>query len=72
LCKSPIAAGPATGDNEYDIVPGDADSSILVYRMESVAPAIKMPELSKSLVHSEGIELVREWIDSLPGDCETE
>ena len=70
LCKSPIAAGPATGDNEYDIVPGDADSSIMVYRMESVAPEIKMPELSKTLVHSEGIELVREWINSLPGDCE--
>jgi len=41
-----------------------------VGRMDSVEAAIKMPELSKSLVHDAGVELVAEWIASLPGSCD--
>ena len=36
ICKPPVAAGlEATGGLEYDIVPGQPDQSIFVYRMES-------------------------------------
>ena len=44
--------------------------SILVFRMDSVDPAIKMPEISKSVVHDEGVALVRDWIAGLPGACD--
>jgi hypothetical protein len=30
---------------------------------------IKMPELSRSVVHEEGVALVSDWIASLPGSC---
>jgi uncharacterized repeat protein (TIGR03806 family) len=72
VCKSPVAAGQeATGGNLYDIVPGAADQSIVVYRMDSIDPNVTMPELAKSLVHDEGVALVADWIDSLPADdCE--
>ena len=63
--KSPIAAGKASGDKLYDIVPGDPDASILVYRMESNDPEVKMPEMGRTLIHKEGVELIRQWISSL-------
>lgn len=69
ICKTPIAAGSGTGGREYDIVPGDPLASILVYRMESTDPAEMMPELGRSLAHDEGVDLITEWIEGLPGQC---
>ena len=65
IYKTPIAAGRGSGKFEYDIVPGDPDHSILVYRFNSTDPGIMMPELGRSMVHHEGLELIREWILSL-------
>lgn len=72
ICKPPIAAGQGTGGRRFAIVPGDADESILIYRMTSTDPGAMMPELGRSLVHREGVRLVSEWIDSLPGHCVSE
>lgn len=64
--KSPVAAGRGTGGRLYDIVPGQPDQSILLYRIASDQAQIMMPELGKRLVHAEGVALIREWIASLP------
>jgi len=69
ICKSPTAVGRGSGDRPYDIYPGKPDDSILLYRMEHTDPAIAMPELGRSTVHSEGVALISEWIASLEGDC---
>ena len=69
VCKPPVAVGRGSGDRPYDIVPGQPDQSILVYRMEHDDPAIMMPELGRAMAHREGVELIRRWIESLPGDC---
>jgi len=69
ICKPPVAAGTGGGNLVYDIVPGDPASSILVFRMASVDPAVQMPELSKSVVHAEGVQLIASWIATLPGSC---
>ena len=53
-------------DRLYDIVPGQPDQSILVYRIESRDPGEMMPELGRRMVHREGVQLVREWIQTLP------
>ncbi|MBX7194332.1 MAG: hypothetical protein K1X94_19915 [Sandaracinaceae bacterium] len=66
FCKIPAAAGRGTGGRSVDIWPGDPDRSILLFRMESTEPGIKMPELPAVLVHEEGVALMREWIASLP------
>jgi hypothetical protein len=49
----------------YTIVPGNPEESIMVYRMESTDPGIMMPELSRKLVHKEGVKLVKEWIRNM-------
>ena len=69
ICKSPVSAGNGSGGHQYDIVPGKPDKSILVYRMESLNPGEMMPELGRTMVHTEGVELIREWIASLEGSC---
>jgi len=66
VCKPPVAAGIGAGDDLYDIVPGAPDDSILVFRMEDLRPAVRMPELSKAIVHAEGVALVRSWVLGLP------
>lgn len=69
LCKPPVAAGTGSGGLKWDIVPGDAANSILVYRMHSNDPAVRMSELGRSVVHTQGVTLVEEWINNLSGGC---
>ena len=64
--KRPVAAGRGSGGFEFDIVPGNANASILIYRMESTDPGIAMPELGRATVHKEGVGLLRQWIDGMP------
>ncbi len=66
IYKTPVAAGRGTGGLDYDIVPGQPDQSILMFRMTSIDPGIMMPELGKRMVHTEGVKLVREWITAMP------
>lgn len=62
IFKTPVAAGRGSGNRQFNIVPGQPDKSILAYRMESTDPGVMMPELGRKLNHTEGIELVKEWI----------
>jgi len=70
LCKKPVAAGSGSGGLLYDIVPGSPEESIMLYRMKSLDPQIKMPEITNLRVPEDGVELITEWILSLePEDC---
>jgi uncharacterized repeat protein (TIGR03806 family) len=63
--KAPVAAGKGSGGLLYGIVPGKPDQSILQFRIESTHPGIMMPELGRTLVHEEGVALVRQWISEM-------
>jgi len=65
VMKAPVAAGRGAGDFLFDIVPGNPDESILVYRIESTDPGVMMPELPRRLVDEEGVALIREWITQM-------
>jgi uncharacterized repeat protein (TIGR03806 family) len=60
--KRPVAAGRGSGNLEVSIAPGRPEASILVHRMASTEPGVMMPELGRSLVHEEGLALVRDYI----------
>jgi len=64
--KTPVAAGRGAGDLQFDIVPGQPQNSILVYRMKTNDPAIAMPEIGREQVHKEGLALIEEWIRKNP------
>jgi uncharacterized repeat protein (TIGR03806 family) len=63
--KTPVAAGKGSGGLKYDIVAGKPKESILLYRMQSLDPGEMMPELSRSLIHKDGVELIRNWIQKM-------
>ena len=65
IYKKPVAAGRASGNLQYSIVPGNPDKSIMLYRMKSLDPGIMMPESGRALADEAGIKLITNWIDSL-------
>jgi len=69
ICKMPQSAGGATCGNMLDVVPGMADESIMICRMESEEPKVRMPPVGRNLLDERGLALIREWIESLDGTC---
>ena len=65
IFKKPVAAGRASGNLKYSIVPGHADDSIMLFRMKSLDPGIMMPESGRALADDTGIKLIKNWIDKL-------
>lgn len=71
ICKIPTSAGGGRCGRIFDIVPGAPDESILMCRLESIEAEVAMPPLGRTLVHTAGVGMVREWILGLEGTCAT-
>jgi uncharacterized repeat protein (TIGR03806 family) len=69
VCKPPVAAGGGSGGRLYDIVPGEPDKSIMIFRMKSMEPDVKMPELPLRSVDQFGVDVISEWITQMDGEC---
>jgi len=65
IMKSPVSAGAGAGGMNYDIVPGDATNSILVYRMNSTEAGTAMPELARTIIHKEAVHMIEQWINQM-------
>lgn len=65
LNKKPVAAGRGSSDLKYGIVAGRPHQSILVHRMSTNEPGTMMPEIGRSLVHKEGVALIKKWIENM-------
>lgn len=71
FCKEPGSAGSAADGRRYNIVPGNAEASILVYRTETEDVGDMMPLLGRSLRDDIGSAILRGWVDGLPANnCE--
>ena len=66
ICKGPVAAGAGTGSLHYDILPGHPERSIMPFRMSSVDPEIKMPEIPNLVADQQGVALIESWIAAMP------
>jgi uncharacterized repeat protein (TIGR03806 family) len=66
VCRRPFSAGRGSGDLSFDIVPGDPDASIMIFRMSSTDPEIKMPELPTRTSDHVGAGIIRAWISDMP------
>ncbi len=69
FCKRPVAAGLGSGGRAFDINPEGADKSIVYYRMKNDHLEVKMPQLGRSVAHSEALKVIEEWNNSLKGQC---
>ncbi len=68
-CKNPTAAGQGTGGRPHIVDPGAPDNSVLVFRVESTDPVLRMPELGRSRVDAAAVAVLRAWIGSMEGEC---
>jgi uncharacterized repeat protein (TIGR03806 family) len=51
------------------ISPGNKDRSVLHYRLQSTNQNEMMPLLGRSIVHTEGLQLIEDYINTLTGNC---
>ncbi len=47
------------------VAPRNTDGSMLFFRINTVDEAYRMPLHGRSVIHDEGVDLIREWINSL-------
>jgi hypothetical protein len=64
-----VAAGLGSGGRLFDVDPAGAEKSILYYRMTNNHLEVKMPQLGRSVVHTEAIQVVESWINSMKETC---
>jgi uncharacterized repeat protein (TIGR03806 family) len=50
---------------KYIIMPQHPEHSEMYYRLSSTDAGVRMPLLGRSIVHKEGVELLRQWINTL-------
>ncbi|APW43343.1 SO2930 family diheme c-type cytochrome [Rhodoferax saidenbachensis] len=70
VCKQHAAAGSGGANLTFDIVPGKPDKSLLVTRMEATTGQAMMPRMGRSLVDKEGVQLLRQWVTAMNGNCD--
>ncbi|MFV7783973.1 SO2930 family diheme c-type cytochrome [Shewanella marisflavi] len=73
ICKQPPGWDGGEKGLSYDIIPGDAEHSILLYRQMLDAPKDRMPPIGRSLSHVEALKVLETWIDGLApslGNCQ--
>ena len=52
------------------IKPNNPNESVLYFRINSTIEQYRMPLLGRRLIHTEGVRLIEEWIDSLTTPCQ--
>ncbi|MCV2352470.1 SO2930 family diheme c-type cytochrome [Paucibacter sp. Y2R2-4] len=65
VCKKPLAYGGPGAPYLYGIEPGQADVSLLLYRMSHTTTGDVMPAIGRHLNHEEANSVVKDWINSL-------
>jgi|TARA_B110000444_G_scaffold250530_1_gene277102 uncharacterized repeat protein (TIGR03806 family) len=67
---TPIPVGGGTFITKL-IAPEDSENSIIYYRMSVTGDeAYKMPQFGQSLVHTEALALMEDWINSINQSCD--
>jgi hypothetical protein len=68
VCRRPTAADGTCGLT-YDIVPGHPEQSVMICRMQLTSSRSMMPPLGRTVAHTEGIDVVSQWIAGMTGSC---
>ena len=65
ICKTPTTAGSSSGGRNFDIVPGSSSGSIVSFRVHSSDASTQMPPIARSVMHTEAVTILDEWIDQI-------
>lgn len=66
VCLVPLFNVP---NNPFVINGGNANQSEMIFRISSTDAADMMPIIGRTIVHEEGVQLMKDWINSLPANC---
>lgn len=69
LCMIPNHDFMPGQEGNYFINPGEKETSVLYARMNTDDFYWRMPPAGKTLIHTEGVELIGQWIDSMTETC---
>jgi hypothetical protein len=47
------------------VTPGNIERSMMYYRLNTEDESYRMPLHGRTIIHTEGVELIRDWINSL-------
>lgn len=64
-----MADEPIDQSLEKIINPGNPSKSVMHFRLSSTDEADRMPLLGRTVVHEEGVELLKQWIGTLNQNC---
>ncbi len=53
----------------YIVAANNVNRSMLYHRITSTAEDVRMPLLGRTVVHEEAVQLIEDWINSLPEPC---
>lgn len=53
----------------YIISSGDAQRSVMHYRLSSTNEAVRMPLLGRTVVHDEALDMITQWINGMETPC---
>jgi uncharacterized repeat protein (TIGR03806 family) len=61
---------PIEPSQDYIVSAGHPERSMLYYRINSTAEAVRMPLFGRTLIHEEAVTLFHDWINSLSPPCD--
>ena len=66
-----VCLPPKTAVNNFPfiITAGNSNNSLIINKMSSNDAAVMMPFIGRSSVHTEGVQLISDWINSMPSTC---
>lgn len=67
LCMVPTAM---IDNGPFVINGGRSDQSEMVIRMNSTEESVRMPLIGRTVIHEEGVQLMKDWIDAMTTSCE--
>jgi uncharacterized repeat protein (TIGR03806 family) len=68
VCVVPVDF--VSGGQTYIVAKKNVAKSLMYFRMNTTAPSEMMPQLGRSMTHTEGVQLIADWINSMDEPCQ--
>lgn len=64
-----VAADDPIPGTTHIVTRGNKEESVMYYRLNNVVENERMPLLGRTIIHTEAVDMIGQWIDSMEGPC---